>query len=149
MKNKPTMAEKVIAIHQPQCLIRIAAMMQIMGCSRTRTYANLRLVGGQSLKIIHWAWHRLRYQQSGSSLIDYIKKNKLNQRTAAKQLRRKQMSAHWSRHFDNYYQNYWPEGWTVADYCRKEGLVQSSARRYLVDFPFIGLINPFVLKPWL
>ena len=119
------------------------------GISPTRAYANLRQVGGQSLKIIHWAWHRFRYQQSESSLIDYIKKNKLNQRTAAKQLRRKQMSAHWSRHFDSYYRNYWPEGWTVADYCRKEGLVQSSARRYLVDFPFIGLINPFVLKPWL
>ncbi|WP_051880760.1 YagK/YfjJ domain-containing protein [Buttiauxella noackiae] len=117
--------------------------------SPARTYANLRQVGGQSLKSIHWAWHRLRYQQSGNSLIDYINKNKLNQKTAAKQLRRKQMSAHWSRHFDNYYQNYWPEGWTVADYCRKEGLVHSTTRHYLVDFPFIGLINPFVLKPWL
>lgn len=129
--------------------ISLSSYAQKYGLSLRRTYANLRVVGGQSLKSIHWAWHRLSYQQSGCSLIDYIKKNKLSQKTATKQLRRKKMSAHWSRHFDNYYQNYWPEGWTVADYCRKESLVHSSARRYLVGFPFIGLINPFVLKPWL
>jgi len=111
-----------------------------------RVYANCRRVGGQSLKIIHWAWHRYCFQQSNSTLDNYIHSHRLHKKTAKKQLRRKPMSSHWSQHFDRYYQQYWPKGWTVADYCREHKLVSSTARRYIVDFPFIGLIDPFLLK---
>ncbi|MCG1034431.1 inovirus-type Gp2 protein [Bacillus amyloliquefaciens] len=114
-----------------------------------RVYANLRCVGGQSLKIIHWAWHRYRFLQDNCTLDNYIKNNRLSHKTAKKQLRRKPMSEDWRQHFDNYYTHFWPLGWTVADYCRSCELVPSTARRYLVDFPFIDLINPFLLKPWL
>ncbi|MCE9985262.1 MULTISPECIES: helix-turn-helix transcriptional regulator [Enterobacteriaceae] len=38
MKNKPTMSDKVIALHQPQRLIRISAMLELLGCSRTTLY---------------------------------------------------------------------------------------------------------------
>ena len=117
--------------------------------SPERVYANCRNVGGQSLKIIHWAWHRYCFLKSKSTLANYIKNNQLHHKTAARQLRRKPMSVFWSQHFDNYYQTHWPEGWTVADYCRKYNLAPSTARRYMVAFPFIGLINPFLLKPWL
>ncbi|EAC0629236.1 inovirus Gp2 family protein [Salmonella enterica] len=117
--------------------------------NQARVYANCRRVGGQSLKIIHWAWHRYCFQKSKSTLDDYINNHRLNQKTAKKQLRRKPMSPHWSQHFDRYYQKYWPKGWTVADYCREHNLVASTARRYIVDFPFIDLIDPFLLKPWL
>lgn len=117
--------------------------------SPQRVYANCRCVGGQSLKIIHWAWHRYRFLQSNSTLNSYIKNNKLRHKTAKRQLQRKPMSNHWSQHFNNYYMHFWPYGWTVADYCQQHNLVPSTARRYLVDFPFIGLINPYLLKQWL
>ncbi|RHH45608.1 inovirus Gp2 family protein [Citrobacter portucalensis] len=117
--------------------------------SRQRVYANCRSVGGQSLKIIHWAWHRYRFLQSNSTLDSYLKNNKLRHKTARRQLQRKPMSDFWSWHFDNYYMQFWPYNWTVAGYCQQYNLVPSTARRYLVDFPFIGLINPFLLKQWL
>lgn len=114
-----------------------------------RVYANCRQVGGQSLKIIYWAWHRYCFLQSRGSVESYIRNNKLRCKSAAKQLRRKPMSDRWKKHFDDYYLRFWPEGWSVADYCRHIGIVPSTARRYLVDFPYFGLINPFLLRPWL
>ncbi|TSJ58802.1 inovirus Gp2 family protein [Atlantibacter subterranea] len=114
-----------------------------------RVYANCRQVGGQSLKIIYWAWHRYCFLQSKGSVESYIRNNKLRYKSAAKQLRRKPMSDRWKKHFDDYYLRFWPEGWSVAEYCRHVGIVPSTARRYLVDFPYFGLINPFLLRPWL
>ncbi|EOU7114866.1 MULTISPECIES: helix-turn-helix transcriptional regulator [Enterobacteriaceae] len=38
MKNKPTMSDKVVALHQPQRLIRIDTMLQLLDCSRTTLY---------------------------------------------------------------------------------------------------------------
>ncbi|MCX9022909.1 YagK/YfjJ domain-containing protein [Citrobacter portucalensis] len=114
-----------------------------------RVYANCRQVGGQSLKIIYWAWHRYCFLQSRGSVESYIKNNKLRYKSATKQLRRKPMSDRWKKHFDDYYLRFWPEGWSVVDYCRHVGIVPSTARRYLVDFPYFGLINPFLLRPWL
>lgn len=117
--------------------------------SASRVYANFNRVGGQSLKVIHWAWHRSRFYQSNSTLDNYLKNNRMHQKTAKKQLQRKPMSEFWRDHFDNYYQHFWPYGWKVSEYCRKFNLNASTARRYLVAFPFIGLIDPFVLRRWL
>ena len=117
--------------------------------SLTRTYANFRQVGGQSLRIIHWAWHRRCLYFSDMSLSEYIAEKKLYSKMAVRQLQRRPMSEFWRRHFDNYYRKYWLHGYTVSYYCRVYSLNVSTARRYLVDFPNAALIDPFVLKPWL
>ena len=117
--------------------------------SLTRTYANFRQVGGQSLRIIHWAWHRRCFYFSDMSLSEYIAEKKLYSKMAVRQLQRRPMSEFWSRHFDNYYRKYWLQGYTVSYYCCIYSLNVSTARRYLVDFPNAALIDPFVLKPWL
>ncbi len=117
--------------------------------SASRVYVNFKRVGGQSLKVIHWAWHRSRFYQSNSTLDNYLKNNRLHQKTAKKQLQRKPMSEFWQNHFDNYYKHFLPYGCKVTEYCRKYNLNASTARRYLVAFPFIGLIDPFVLRRWL
>ena len=117
--------------------------------SLTRTYANFRQVGGQSLRIIHWAWHRRCLYFSDMSRSEYIAEKKLYSKMAVRQLQRRPMSEFWSRHFDNYYRKYWLQGYTVSYYCCIYSLNVSTARRYLVDFPNAALIDPFVLKPWL
>ena len=117
--------------------------------SLTRTYANFRQVGGQSLRTIHWAWHRRCLYFSDMSLSEYIAEKKLYSKMAVRQLQRRPMSEFWRRHFDNYYRKYWLHGYTVSYYCRVYSLNVSTARRYLVDFPNAALIDPFVLKPWL
>jgi hypothetical protein len=71
--------------------------------SASWVYANFKRVGGQSLKVIHWAWHRYRFYQSNSILDNYLKNNRLHQKIAKKQLQRKPMSVFWQNHFDNYY----------------------------------------------
>jgi prophage regulatory protein len=38
LKNKSTMSDRVIALHQPQRLIRINAMLELLDCSRTTLY---------------------------------------------------------------------------------------------------------------
>lgn len=38
MALKMTLSEKVIALHQPQRLIRIEMMLQLLNCSRTTLY---------------------------------------------------------------------------------------------------------------
>jgi len=129
--------------------IRLADYAVKYSLNLTRVYANFRQMGGQSLRIIHWAWHRRCRHLSHMSVHDYMKTNELDSKMAARQLQRRGMSDFWSHHFDDYYQQYWTQGYTVASYCRKYGLNVSTARRYLVDFPHSGLINPFVLKPWL
>ena len=117
--------------------------------SLTRTYANFRQVGGQSLRTIHWAWHRRCLYFSDMSRSEYIAEKKLYSKMAVRQLQRRPMSEFWSRHFDNYYRKYWLQGYTVSYYCCIYSLNVSTARRYLVDFPNAALIDPFVLKPWL
>ncbi|WP_034460810.1 helix-turn-helix transcriptional regulator [Buttiauxella noackiae] len=42
MKNKPTMTAKVITLNQPQRLIRIGEMLQLLTCSRTTLYRWVR-----------------------------------------------------------------------------------------------------------
>lgn len=115
----------------------------------TRLYANFRKVGGQSLRVIRWAWHRRCYRQGSVPLSQYIAEQRLHERTAIAQLKRGAMSAFWTQHFEHYYRQYWPLGWSVAAYCKVHDLNVSSARRHLVDFPVNGFINPLVLQPWM
>ena len=64
--------------------------------SLTRTYANFRQVGGQSLRIIHWAWHRRCLYFSDMSLSEYIAEKKLYSKMAVRQLQRRPMSEFWA-----------------------------------------------------
>lgn len=129
--------------------IRLSEYAEKYALSLTRTYANFRQVGGQSLRIIYWAWHRRCFYFSGMPLSEYIAENKLYTKTAVRKLQRRPMSDFWGNHFDNYYRKYWQQGYTVTHYCRVYNLNVSTARRYLVDFPNALLIDPFILKPWL
>jgi len=38
LKKQPTISDRVIALHQPQRLIRISAMLKLLDCSRTTLY---------------------------------------------------------------------------------------------------------------
>jgi len=129
--------------------MRLSEYAEKYALSLTRTYANFRQVGGQSLRIIYWAWHRRCLYFSDISLSEYIAEKKLYSKMAVRQLQRRPMSEFWSRNFDNYYRKYWLQGYTVSYYCSVYNLNVSTARRYLVDFPNAVLIDPFVLKPWL
>lgn len=112
-------------------------------------YANFRKVGGQSLRVIRWAWHRRCYRLGDITLARYIAEQRLHERTATAQLKRGAMSAFWTQHFEHYYRQYWPLGWSVAAYCKVHDLNVSTARRHLIDFPVNGFINPLVLQPWM
>lgn len=114
-----------------------------------RVYANFRKIGGQSLRMLHWAWHRRCYRQSSLSVDEYISRNGLEGASVSRQLKRLPMSEYWKQHFDHYYQNFWPTGWTVRAYCEIHDVHVSTARRYLVDFPKTCLFHPLILKPWL
>jgi len=114
-----------------------------------RVYANFRRLGGQSLRMLHWAWHRRCYHQSQLSVDEYILRNDLKGKSVSRQLKRLPMSEYWKQHFHHYYQYFWPAGWTVSAYCEVHNVYVSTARRYLVDFPKTCLFNPLILEPWL
>lgn len=129
--------------------VRLSEYADKFSLKLTRVYANFREVGGQGLRIIHWAWHRRCFYFSDLSVDEYITTNHLYSKIAIRQLQRRPMSDLWSKHFDNYYRNYWLQGYTVSYYCHIYSLNVSTARRYLVDFSNSRVIDPFVLKPWL
>ena len=129
--------------------VRLSEYADKFSLKRTRVYANFREVGGQGLRIIHWAWHRRCFYSSDLSVDEYITTNHLYSKIAIRQLQRRPMSDFWSKHFDNYYRNYWLQGYTVSCYCHIYSLNVSTSRRYLVDFSNTRVIDPFVLKPWL
>lgn len=114
-----------------------------------RVYANFRRLGGQSLRILHWAWHRRCYHQSSLSVDEYILLSGIKGKSVSRQLKRLPISEYWKQHFYHYYQHFWPAGWTVRAYCEIHGVLVSTARRYLVDFPKTCLFNPLILESWL
>lgn len=115
-----------------------------------RCYSNFRKIGGSSISILYWVYHRRNFHQHKPKLSvkEYIEKHKLEQKTAFRQLQRKPMSEFWSHHFDNYYQNFWVQGYNVSEYTKIYGLSATTARQYLFNFPK-KLFNPKVIKPWL
>lgn len=129
--------------------VRLSEYADKFSLKLTRVYANFREIGGQGLRIIHWAWHRRCFYFSDLSVDEYITTNHLYSKIAIRQLQRRPMSDFWSKHFDNYYRNYWLQGYTVSYYCHIYSLNVSTARRYLVDFSNTRVIDPFILKPWL
>lgn len=115
-----------------------------------RCYSNFRKIGGSSISILYWVYHRRNFHQHKPELNvkEYIEKHKLEQKTALRQLQRKPMSEFWSHHFDNYYQNFWMQGYNVSEYTKIYSLSATTARHYLFNFPK-KLFNPQVIKPWL
>lgn len=114
-----------------------------------RVYANFRKIGGQSLQMLHWAWHRRMYLRSNLPVSDYILRTGLKKKSSIRQLQRQPMSVYWREHFEHYYRRFWPLGWTVSAYCDVHHICVHTARRYLVNIPKTALFNPLALASWL
>lgn len=117
-----------------------------------RAWNALHKAGGASLRALFWVYHRRQFQrekvENGLSVGEYIVKYQLTQKSAARQLSRRPMSAEWGQYFDIYYQSWWPEGYSVSDFAKAAGLKETTARQHLYDFPE-GIIDPMLLKPFL
>lgn len=138
--------------HKIKSGIKLKTYTKKFNLKHRNAQRNFRKAGGNSLSILHWIYHKyhflLEQQKSGILLSQYIIKHKLNAKSALIQLRRKRMSEFWSYHYDRYYTYFWKKNWTVADYCRLEGLKPTTARRYLFNFP-PAVVNPFEIKEYL
>lgn len=89
-------------------------------------------------RAIFWARHRDAFRQQherfGITVDRYISVNKLQGKTAARHLKKREISSFWNKHVERYYYFYWPLNTSVELYCKLHKLKASTARQYLARF---------------